>query len=62
MELFLKILLAGVFVLLIVKMWPAAKHWMENSPRAENGDWAAAILPIAAVVAFVLLLIVMVRS
>jgi hypothetical protein len=35
---------------------------MENGPRAEKGDWAAAILPIAAVVAFVLLLIVMVRS
>lgn len=62
MELFLKIALAAIFVFMIIRMWPAARHWMENGPRAGKGDWAAAILPIGAVVLFVLLLIVMVRG
>jgi hypothetical protein len=62
MELFLKILLAAVFVLLIVRMWPVAKAWMENGPRAQKGDWNAVLLPLALVVAFVALLIMMVRG
>ena len=62
MELFLKILLAGIFVMLIFRLWPAAKAWMENGPRAQKGDWAAVVLPLAAVVAFVALLIALVRG
>lgn len=62
MELFLKILLAAIFVLLIVRMWPVAKAWMENGPRAEKGDWNAVLLPLALVVVFVALLIMMVRG
>ena len=62
MELFLKILLAAIFVLLIVRMWPVAKAWMENGPRAQKGDWNAVLLPLALVVVFVALLIMMVRG
>mgnify|MGYP001814642474 CR=1 FL=1 len=62
MDLFLKILLAAIFVMLIVRMWPVARTWMENGPRAQKGDWNAAIVPLALVVGFVILLIVMVRG
>ena len=62
MEFFLKILLAGVMVLLIVRMWPVAKAWMANGPRAQKGDWHAVLLPLALVVAFVALLIALVRG
>ena len=62
MDLFLKILLAAIFVLLIVRMWPVARTWMENGPRAEKGDWNAVLLPLALVVVFVALLIMMVRG
>lgn len=62
MDLFLKILLAAIFVMLIVRMWPVAKNWMENGPRAQKGDWNAAIVPLALVVGFVILLIVLVRG
>jgi hypothetical protein len=62
MELFLKILLAAVFVLLIVRMWPVAKAWMENGPRAQKGDWNAVLLPLGLVVVFVALLIMLVRG
>jgi hypothetical protein len=44
----------------IIFMWPRAKYWLKNSPKAEKGDWQAAILPLAAVVGFVVLLIMLV--
>ena len=62
MELFLKITLAVVMIMLLFRMWPAAKHWMENGPKGSSDDWRAALLAIGAVVGFVILLIMMVRS
>ena len=62
MELFLKITLAVVFVMLLFRMWPAAKHWMEHGPRGSSSDWKSFILVIAAVAAFVVLLVMSVRS
>ena len=41
-------------------LYPTAKHWMQNGPKAEQGDWGAAILPLALVVGFVILLIMLV--
>lgn len=61
MDMWLQIIVAIVLGMLLFRMYPAAKHWMENGPRAEKGDWQAAILPLAAVVGFVILLIAMVR-
>jgi len=60
-EMWMTIIAAGVLSMMLVYMFPRAKHWMQNSPKAEKGDWHAAILPLAAVVAFVMLLIMMVR-
>ena len=52
---------SGIFlVAMMVYIWPSAKHMLQNSPDAEKGDWQGAVLPILAVVAFVVLLIVMV--
>jgi hypothetical protein len=62
MELFLKIVLAAVFLMMIWRMWPAAKAWMENGPRAQAGDWNAVLVPLLLVVGFVVLLIWMVRQ
>ena len=61
MEMFVMIAGAALFCFLIFRMYPTAKHWMENGPKAEQGDWQAAIIPLAAVVGFVILLIMMVR-
>ncbi|MCG6897282.1 MAG: hypothetical protein LJE61_05280 [Thiocapsa sp.] len=61
MELALKIAAAAVLVLLLFYMWPAYKHWQEHGPKAEKGDWQAAIVPLGAVAAFVILLILAVR-
>lgn len=55
-----KIFSAILIVGWIIFMWPRAKYWMQNSPKAQKGDWQAAILPLAAVVGFVVLLIMLV--
>lgn len=62
MELFLKLLVAGLFVMMIWRMWPVAKAWMENGPRAQKGDWNAVLVPLALVVGFVAFLIFLVRQ
>lgn len=53
----LKILSAVFLVLLLVYLFPRAKHMMQNSPKAEKGDWNSAMLPLAGVVAFIALLV-----
>ncbi|BCU07131.1 hypothetical protein [Allochromatium tepidum] len=61
MELFLKITAAILFGMMLFFLWPVYKHWQENGPKAQKGDWAAAILPLGAVVVFVVLLVLAVR-
>jgi uncharacterized membrane protein YphA (DoxX/SURF4 family) len=61
MELFLKIAAAAVLIMMLFYLWPAYKAWQENGPKAEKGDWQAALLPLAAVVGLVVLLIALVR-
>ena len=56
----MKIFSAVLIVAFIIYIWPRAKYWLKNSPKAEAGDWQAAILPIAFVVAFVIILIMLV--
>lgn len=57
----MKILAVVAGIMMLFAMWPAYKHWSQNSPKAEKGDWNAALLAIAAVAAFVGLLILLVR-
>jgi uncharacterized membrane protein YphA (DoxX/SURF4 family) len=61
MELFLKITAAILFGMMLFFLWPVYKHWQENGPKAKKGDWAAAMLPLGAVVVFVVLLVLAVR-
>jgi hypothetical protein len=56
----IKIFSAVLIVGWIIYIWPRAKYWLKNSPKAQAGDWQAAILPLAAVVGFVILLIMLV--
>jgi uncharacterized membrane protein YphA (DoxX/SURF4 family) len=61
MDLFLKIAAAAFLIMMLFYLWPAFKTWQENGPKAEKGDWQAVVLPLAAVVGFVALLVMMVR-
>ena len=53
---------AAVLIMLAVYMFPRAVHWMKHGPRGDSADWRAAMIPIAMVIGFVFLLILMVRS
>ena len=62
MEMWEQILLGiGAFVILFF-FWPGAKAALQKSKEAENPDWKGALLPIGAVVLFVILLIMMAKS
>ncbi len=61
MDMWLQIIVAAILGMMLFRIYPVAKNWMENGPKAEKGDWQAAMLPLAAVVGFVILLIAMVR-
>lgn len=61
MDFFLKLVLAAVLVLLLFRMWPAYKAWQEQGRKAQQGDWAAVVLPLAGVAGLVVILVLMVR-
>ena len=56
METWMKVASALALGLMLVMLLPRAKQVVAETPAARKGDWRAALLPIAAVVVFVLLL------
>jgi len=62
MELFLKIGLAVVLLMVAWRLYPAAKEQMKNGPKGSSDDWKGLIIPLLLVVGFVFLLIMMVRG
>ena len=61
MNIWLQIASAAMVLLLLYFLYPAAKHWLENGPKAQSGDWRAAIFPLLLVAGFVALLVMLVR-
>ena len=59
-NIWIQIALAATLGMMLFFLFPRAKQWMEHAPKAQEGDWMAAILPLLAVVGFVLLLIMLV--
>jgi len=49
-----------VLGLMLFFLYPTARHWMQNGPKAKKGDWASAIFPLSLVIGFVILLIALV--
>jgi len=48
-------------IMMLVFLWPAYKHWSQNSPKAEQGDWASVLVALGGVVLLVIVLIALVR-
>ena len=50
--------LSGLFTLgILVMLWPRARHMMKHSPKGSSSDWISALIPLLAVIGFVVLLI-----
>lgn len=56
----MKITTALMLGLMIVFLLPRARAMLKNSPKGTNADWMGVVLPIAAVVGFIVLLVMMV--
>ncbi|HIF51896.1 MAG TPA: hypothetical protein EYQ42_10285 [Thiotrichaceae bacterium] len=55
--------MVGLAIFAVLYFWgPGAKNALEDSQQAENPDWKGALIPIAMVVLFVIVLISLVRS
>lgn len=56
----MKIASAVLLVMMLVFLYPSAKHWLTNSPKASGNEWMGAIIPIVVVIAFVAFLVALV--
>ncbi|GJM05642.1 MAG: hypothetical protein DHS20C09_16380 [marine bacterium B5-7] len=52
-----QIALVIVMIAVLFFFWPGAKKEMEHSQEAENPDWKGVLIPIGAVILFVIVLI-----
>jgi hypothetical protein len=57
-----KILLGLLAAGVVVWFWPGLKASLQQSREAKDRDWKAAIIPLAVVILFVVLLIALVRG
>ncbi len=62
MSLWMKLAWALPVILMLVLVWPAARHWLQHGPRGSSDDWRAALLPLIGVIVFVALLVMIVRG
>lgn len=62
MDLWMKIIVAGALGYMVFRLWPAANQMLKHGPKGSGNDWRAVLLPLGAVVLFVLLLIMLVRG
>jgi len=57
-----KIGMGVVMLALLIAVFPRALHAYKNSPSATTKQWIGAIIPIAAVMLFVYLMVVLARG
>lgn len=52
---------AGLLLMMIIYIFPRAKHMLANSPKGSNQDWMGFAFVIGIVTLFIIFLIMMVR-
>jgi hypothetical protein len=53
----LKLLSAAFLVAMLVFLFPAVKNMYKNSPKGSSSDWMSALIPLAIVALFIVLLV-----
>ena len=56
----MKILSAVFFIMMIVYLLPRVRQMVKDSPKGSNADWMGLVIPVGAVIGFVVLLMLMV--
>lgn len=62
MPMWMKISSALIMGFFIVRMIPAARHWLQNGPKGSPREWITAAMLLGAVVLFIAFLVLLVRS
>jgi len=52
---------AALMIGMLVLIFPRVRHAMKNSPKGTTQDWMGFVIPLIAVIGFVVLLVVSVR-
>ena len=53
----MKIFAALALVMFIVYLFPRARDMMKNTPKGSSSDWMSFVIPIIAIVLFIMLLV-----
>ena len=56
-----QLLLGAMALLVVFWFWPGVKQAVEQSKRAKDPDWMGALIPLAIVILFVILLLMLAR-
>lgn len=57
----MKISAALLLGLMLIVLWPRARHMLRESPKGSGEEWRSALFPLLLVVGFVVLLVLSVR-
>ena len=60
MPTWMSIIWAVLLGFMLWRLWPVAKHWLENGPRGSQKEWLNVSVLLGGVVLFVTLLMVLV--
>ncbi len=60
MEMWMKIGYALLLGMMVVLLFPRARHMLKHSPKASGDDWRAVLIPLVLLVLFVIILVKMV--
>lgn len=53
----MKITSALLLGMMVIMLWPRAKHMIKESPKGTADDWKSALIPLLLVAGFIVLLI-----
>ena len=60
MDLWMKLLSAVLIGMMLFFLFPRAKQMLQESPKGSSSDWMSALIPLALVVGFVVLLMALI--
>ncbi|MDC8445123.1 MAG: hypothetical protein LV471_04245 [Nitrosomonas sp.] len=53
----MQIVAALALIMFIIILFPRARYMLENSPKGSSSDWMSFLIPVIAIILFVMLLI-----